>query len=313
MKKNSFSIKKKYLSHSEIEAQKELEKTRGQGASFQKKSGREMDRELARRHDEKPETAVRAKKHLGQHFLVDETIAKRIADALLDVDAKTPAMEVGPGMGVLTKYLLPAIPGFVALDVDRDSVPYLKKTFPQHEQQFLLADFLEADLKAICPGKFNVIGNFPYNISSQIMFRVLDHKSDIDYVVGMFQKEVAERMAEKPGSKVYGILSVLLQAFYDIEYLFTVNENVFNPPPKVKSAVIKLRRNERQSLPCDEALFTSVVKTTFNQRRKTIRNSIRPILGDRRIEHPLMDERPEQLSVEQFIELTTAISEAGRL
>lgn len=310
MKKNSFSIKKKYLSHSEIEAQKELEKTKGQGASFQKKTPRDFER----KHDnEKPESAVRAKKHLGQHFLVDENIAKSIADALIDVDSKTPAIEVGPGMGVLTKYLLPAIPGFVALDVDRDSVPYLKKTFPKHEQQFLLADFLDTDLKAICPGKFNVIGNFPYNISSQIMFKVLEHKGDVTWVVGMFQKEVAERMAEKPGSKVYGILSVLLQAFYDIEYLFTVNENVFNPPPKVKSAVIRLRRNERQSLPCDEALFTSVVKTTFNQRRKTIRNSIKPILGDRRIEHPLMDERPEQLSVEQFIELCQAIAGAGKL
>lgn len=317
--KNTFSIKKKYLSVSEIEAQKEAEKQPGQNRSYKPKY-HDTHRDDARdERPARPDSDVRAKKHLGQHFLTDEHIAKQIADALLDADNKTAAIEIGPGTGVLTKYLLPELKHFFALDVDRESIPYLQKTFTAHAKQFLLADFLETDLRQICPGKFNVIGNFPYNISSQIMFRVLDHKDDVDIVVGMFQKEVAERMAEKPGTKVYGILSVLLQTFYDIEYLFTVHEDVFNPPPKVKSAVVRFRRNSRRELPCSEALFTNIVKTTFNQRRKTIRNSIRPILGDRKVEHPYMDERPEQLSVEQFIELTTMISrviqpgEAGSL
>jgi 16S rRNA (adenine1518-N6/adenine1519-N6)-dimethyltransferase len=252
---------------------------------------------------------VRAKKKLGQHFLNDEGIAKKIVDSLLEIDNKTPVVEIGPGTGVLTKFLLEEVHGkFFALDVDTESIAYLKQAYPTHSNKFLLNDFLEMDLKTIVPEKFNVIGNFPYNISSQIMFKVLEHKNDIDVVVGMFQKEVAERLAEKPGSKTYGILSVLLQAYYDIEYLFTVHENVFIPPPKVKSAVIRLKRNSRMSLGCDEALFVKVIKTTFNQRRKTIRNSIRPILNiDDSLLPPIFKDRPERLSVEQFIELTNFV------
>lgn len=249
---------------------------------------------------------VRAKKHLGQHFLNDENIAKKIVDALLEVNDDTFVIEVGPGTGVLTKYLIPALKtNFCALDVDRDSVPYLKNHFPYNENQFILADFLEEDLKKFAPGNFNVVGNFPYNISSQILFKVMEHKDEVDCVVGMFQKEVAERLAEKPGSKTYGILSVLIQSFYDIEYLFTVNENVFTPPPKVKSAVIRLRRNKTKKLDCDEKLFIKVVKTTFNQRRKTIRNSIKPLLNvDDSLLTPMFKLRPERLSVEEFVELT---------
>ena len=249
---------------------------------------------------------IRAKKNLGQHFLNDENIAKKIVDSLLQVNNGTTVVEIGPGTGVLTKYLVPELKNnFFALDIDRDSVPYLKQHYPEIANNVLLEDFLEFDIKKIIAGKFNVIGNFPYNISSQILFKVLDHRHDVDCVVGMFQKEVALRLAEKPGSKVYGIISVLLQTYYDIEYLFTVNENVFTPPPKVKSAVIRLTRNKRTALSCNEELFTKVVKTTFNQRRKQIRNSIRPILHiDDSELTPLFQKRPEQLSVEQFIELT---------
>ncbi len=254
---------------------------------------------------------VRAKKHLGQHFLRDEDIARQIVNSLLEVNGGTKVVEVGPGTGVLTKYLFEELKNnFLALDVDRDSVAYLKEHFPKHDSQVILADFLEADLKKIIPGKFNVIGNFPYNISTQILFKALEHRDQIDCVVGMFQKEVAQRIAEKPGTKVYGIISVLLQAFYSIEYLFTVNENVFVPPPKVKSAVIRLRRNETQKLNCNEELFTKIVKTTFNQRRKTIRNSIRPIINIPDEELPVVfTKRPEQLSVEQFVELTKFVEQ----
>lgn len=248
---------------------------------------------------------VRAKKQLGQHFLNDASIARRTVDALLETDRKTPVIEVGPGTGMLTQFLIEEKMDFFALDVDAESVAYLKQHYPQQADRFLLTDFLETDLSKIVHGKFNVIGNFPYNISSQIMFRVLENRNKVDVAVGMFQKEVAERLAEKPGSKTYGILSVLLQAYYDIDYLFTVHENVFTPPPKVKSAVIRLKRNARQELGCNEELFTKVVKTTFNQRRKTIRNSIRPVLSiDDSLLTPMFTKRPEQLSVEQFIELT---------
>ncbi|HOZ87611.1 MAG TPA: 16S rRNA (adenine(1518)-N(6)/adenine(1519)-N(6))-dimethyltransferase RsmA, partial [Bacteroidia bacterium] len=186
---------------------------------------------------------VRAKKHLGQHFLTDETIARNIVDALLEKDRTTTIVEVGPGTGVLTQFLINEFDNYLALDVDAESVEFLKNKYPAKKEKILLTDFLEADLEKLAGAKYNVIGNFPYNISSQIMFKVLENKDQVDFVVGMFQREVALRLAEKPGSKVYGILSVLLQAFYDIEYLFTVNENVFNPPPKVKSAVIRLTRN----------------------------------------------------------------------
>jgi len=249
---------------------------------------------------------VRAKKHLGQHFLNDENIAKKIVDALVMADAKTPVIEIGPGTGVLTKYLIEKLgTNLYALDVDRDSVAYLQRHYPASAKNILLQDFLEYDIKQIIKGKFNVIGNFPYNISSQIMFKVLEHRNDVDIAVGMFQKEVAQRLAEKPGSKTYGIISVLLQTYYNIEYLFTVHENVFTPPPKVKSAVIRLTRNERKKLECDEELFTRIVKATFNQRRKQIRNSIKAVIDIPDSETiPLFQKRPEQLSVEQFIELT---------
>ena len=246
---------------------------------------------------------VRAKKHLGQHFLNDENIAKNIVDALLSCDSRSTIVEVGPGTGVLTQFLI-SYPNYFALDVDQESIDYLKLTYPDKKESFMLSDFLESDIKAIAGEKYNVIGNFPYNISSQIMFKILENKDSVDYVVGMFQKEVAMRLAEKPGSKVYGILSVLLQAFYDIEYLFTVNENVFSPPPKVKSAVIRLRRNAVKKLDCDEVLFKSIVKTCFNQRRKTIRNSIRSLFNNNELREPLLDKRPEQLSVAEFVTLT---------
>jgi len=252
---------------------------------------------------------VRAKKHLGQHFLNDETIAKNIVEALLEKDKTTTIVEVGPGTGVLTQYMIISQDKFIALDVDTESIAFLKEKYSAQKEKVLLADFLETDLIKLAGSKFNVIGNFPYNISSQIMFKVLDHKNEVDFVVGMFQKEVAMRLAEKPGSKVYGILSVLLQAYYDIEYLFTVQENAFTPPPKVKSAVIRLTRNKVQSLDCDEVLFKKVVKTTFNQRRKTIRNSIRVLFNNNEIRYPLLDKRPEQLSVAQFVELTKFVTE----
>ena len=247
---------------------------------------------------------VKAKKHLGQHFLNDMAIAKQIVDALLEKDKTTPIIEVGPGTGVLTQYLINEVENFVALDVDKESIEFLKNAYPIKKEKIIEADFLNTDIEKLVGKKFNVIGNFPYNISSQIMFKVLEHKHDVNIVVGMFQKEVAERLAEKPGSRTYGILSVFLQAFYTIEYLFTVNENVFTPPPKVKSAVIRIIRNERQHLNCDEKLFFRVVKTCFNQRRKMIRNSIMPLLENRELIHPFYEKRPEQLSVEQFEELT---------
>lgn len=252
---------------------------------------------------------VRAKKHLGQHFLCDENIAKKIVDALLIKDKISPIIEIGPGTGVLTKYLINDVSQFLALDIDSESVDYLKKLYPEKKEQIQLSDFLDTDLKEYFPYKFNVIGNFPYNISSQIMFKVLEHRNNVNIVVGMFQKEVAQRLAEKPGTKTYGILSVLLQAFYKIDYLFTVHENVFSPPPKVKSAVIRLERNSTVKLDCDEVLFFKVVKTTFNQRRKQIRNSIRPLYFSETVVHPLFEKRPEQLNVSQFVELTKFVEE----
>lgn len=254
---------------------------------------------------------VRAKKHLGQHFLTDENIARNTVQALLEKDRVTPVVEVGPGTGVLTQFLINDLDNFLALDVDEESVTYLKTRYPEKADKIHLADFLESDLLQLAGEKYNVVGNFPYNISSQIMFKILEDKERVDYVVGMFQREVALRIAEKPGSKVYGILSVLLQAFYDIEYLFTVHENVFNPPPKVKSAVIRLSRNSVKKLDCDEVLFKKVVKTAFNQRRKTIRNSIRSLFNNNELRYPLLDKRPEQLSVAQFVELTKFVQENG--
>lgn len=248
---------------------------------------------------------VKPKKALGQHFLKDLQIAQRIADTLADYKG-TPVLEIGPGMGVLTQYLLEAEHDLKVVELDPESVVYLEQNFPDLKGRIIAQDFLKLDLSQLYKGKFCVIGNYPYNISSQIFFKVLDYKEQIPCCSGMIQKEVAERLAAAPGSKTYGIISVLLQAWYDIEYLFTVSEQVFNPPPKVKSAVIRMTRNQRTDLGCDEKLFKSLVKTTFNQRRKTLRNSIKPILGKEFPDYdlPVFNKRPEQLSVEQFIELT---------
>lgn len=265
-------------------------------------------------------TDVRPKKALGQHFLTDLSISRRIADSLL-TDGETDVLEVGPGMGVLTRFLLERNDlKLRAVEIDRESVDYLLVHYPQLNGSLIEGDFLKLDLHRFFPGPFCVIGNFPYNISSQIFFKILDDRDSIPQTVCMIQKEVAERIAEKPGSKTYGILSVLLQAWYDIEYLFSVGSGAFFPPPKVESAVIRLRRNSRISLGCDEALFKNVVKTSFNQRRKTLRNSLKPIVLDKarregwdegRLGEFLADEtfalRPERLSVEGFISLTRSL------
>ena len=248
---------------------------------------------------------VKAKKHLGQHFLTDLNIAQKIVKALPEDDS--PILEIGPGTGVLTQYLIEKN-NFTAFDIDTESIEFLKQKYPQHTDKIQFQDFLEADLNPLSnQGAFKVIGNFPYNISTQIMFKVLEHRHQISSLVGMFQKEVAVRIAEKPGSKAYGILSVLLQAFYKIDYLFTVHENVFNPPPKVKSAVIRLTRNTTSELNCNEDLFFKVIKASFNQRRKTIRNSVKSLSGNHVINSIYLDKRPEQLSVKEFVELTNSI------
>ena len=251
---------------------------------------------------------VRAKKALGQHFLRDENIARQIAESL--TGATRHVLEVGPGMGVLTKYLL-ANPDldFHAIEIDRESVAYLHDHYPA--LHVIEGDFLELNLSQLFSEPFAVIGNFPYNISSQILFKVYDYRDQVPEVVGMFQKEVAERVAARPGSKTYGILSVLLSAFYDIEYLFTVHEHVFSPPPKVKSAVIRLRRNAVQRLDCDEQLFARVVKIGFNQRRKTLRNALRQLsLPLDSIPADLLALRAEQLSVDQFVQITQLLSQS---
>ena len=304
---------------------------------------------------------VRAKKALGQHFLTDQSIARRIVDTLssagpLSEDRSRPwlreregpapsgvggmsvakssesgsvdervrdVLEIGPGMGVLTQYLLQRDDiDLKAVELDGESVDYLLTHFPGLQGRLLQADFLRLPLERIFPGPFRVIGNFPYNISSQIFFKILDHKDRIPEVVGMVQKEVAERIAEKPGSKTYGILSVLLQAWYDIEYCFTVGSGAFSPPPKVQSAVIRLTRNSRTSLGCDEKMFKQVVKTAFNQRRKTLRNALKPLLPNSQALTQLdlvksnqvkldnmLELRAERLSVEDFAALTNAIGQ----
>lgn len=254
---------------------------------------------------------VRAKKHLGQHFLTDKNICQKIANSYSKFHNCTKVLEIGPGMGALTEFLLKREDLDVhVMDIDTESIAYLQKHFPQLEGKIIEADFLRVDLKKVMGTEpFAVVGNFPYNISSQILFKCLDHRDQIPEIMGMFQKEVAERVAEKPGTKTYGIMSVLLQAFYDIEYCFTVDEHVFNPPPKVKSGVIRCTRNERDQFPCDEKLFIQVVKMSFNQRRKTIRNSIKQLISGTDFDHPFLTLRPEVLSVDQFIELTKAIQE----
>ena len=253
--------------------------------------------------------AVKAKKHLGQHFLNDLSIAKRIVDSLT-ADGIQKVLEVGPGMGVLTQFLLQRTDIETSVvEIDTESVEYLKANYPSLTPRIYEHDFLRYDFSNEFPDQYAVIGNFPYNISSQIFFKVYENKDKIPEVVGMLQKEVAERIASKPGSKVYGILSVLLQAYYDIDYLFTVGENVFTPPPKVKSGVIRLVRNNKEKLNCNEKLFKQVVKMGFNQRRKTLRNSLKQLLKDHKIDNPIMGKRPEQLSVSQFIDLTNMIDE----
>ena len=254
---------------------------------------------------------VRAKKSLGQHFLTDMDVARRIA-ATLDPWRGMPVIEVGPGMGVLSQFLLEAGHDLTVVELDRDSVAYLHEHFPQLEGRIIEHDFLKLDLTTVAgDGQFCVIGNYPYNISSQILFHVLDYKDHVTCCSGMFQREVAQRVAADPGSKTYGVVSVLLQAWYDIEYLFTVDEHVFNPPPKVKSGVIRLTRNGVTDLGCDERLFKMVVKTSFGQRRKTLRNSLRGLLPPEALpslEDPVFKQRPEQLGVSQFIELTNQIA-----
>ncbi len=280
---------------------------------------------------------VRPKKALGQHFLVDLNIARNIVNAMgTDHDV---VIEVGAGMGVLTQYLIEnQLDKLQVVEIDTESVEFLKKKFPELEGHLILGDFLKQDLtsfRAECSDRHfdrsqgvekspaiegdsstalgmtgndvAVIGNFPYNISSQIFFQILKYRNNVSECVGMIQKEVAERIAAGPGSKTYGILSVLLQAWYDIEYLFTVHENVFNPPPKVKSAVIRLKRNSVKELGCDEEMFVTVVKQAFNQRRKTLRNSLRPMIPVEIIENEIFNKRPEQLSVQEFVELVNQL------
>lgn len=255
---------------------------------------------------------VKPKKFLGQHFLKDLKIAQDIADTV-DVVPELPVLEVGPGMGVLTQFLVKKQRTVKVVEIDFESVAYLRENFPSLEDHIIEDDFLKMKLERVFDGQqFVLTGNYPYNISSQIFFKMLDNKNLIPCCTGMIQKEVAERIAAGPGSKTYGILSVLIQAWYNVEYLFTVSENVFNPPPKVKSAVIRMTRNETQELGCNEKLFKQVVKTTFNQRRKTLRNSIKPILGK---ECPIyvdeiFNKRPEQLSVAEFINLTNRVEKA---
>ena len=265
--------------------------------------------------------SVRPKKFLGQHFLTDLSTARAIADTV-DACPELPVLEVGPGMGVLTQFLLPKNRPLKVVEIDFESVAYLRRNFPQLEEQIIEDDFLKMHLERTFGGQpFVLTGNYPYNISSQIFFKMLDNRSLIPCCTGMIQKEVAERLAAAPGCKAYGILSVLVQLWYDVEYLFTVEPGVFNPPPKVKSAVVRLTRNERNDCGCDERLLKRVVKTTFNQRRKMLRGSLRPLLSQLTAETGLQPDttdflstenltrRPEQLSVNEFIALTNEIAQ----
>lgn len=252
---------------------------------------------------------VKAKKHLGQHFLKDLTIAQKIADTL-SFSSYRKTLEIGPGMGVLTQFLLKKDTDVYVIEIDRESVTYLENHFPKLQNRIISGDFLKFDIVSYFKEPFAIIGNFPYNISSQIVFKMLDLRDYIPEFSGMFQKEVAERICEKAGSKTYGILSVLVQAFYDADYLFTVSENVFNPPPKVKSGVLRLVRKEKFDLDCDEKLFFSVVKTAFQQRRKTLRNSLKSFINSEELKvKTVFDKRPEQLSWEEFVEITKMIGE----
>jgi len=283
-----------------------------------KRNKKKFDRHRSQSSSGANETsAVRAKKHLGQHFLKDENIAKQISETLT-LNGYSNVLEIGPGMGVLTKYLLLRNIDLVAMDLDPESIVYLNHTFPlEHPKvleknnrlNVLEADFLRFDLQQLYGEEpFAVTGNFPYNISSQIVFKVLENRMQIPEFTGMFQKEVAQRICEKPGSKTYGILSVLVQAFYEAEYLFTVHPQVFDPPPKVQSGVLRLIRKPSLKLECDERLFFKVVKAAFNQRRKTLRNSLKTFnLSDNLKEDTIFDQRPERLTVADFVSLTQRI------
>ena len=261
---------------------------------------------------------VKPKKYLGQHFLTDLSIAKDIADTV-DTCPDIPVLEVGPGMGVLTQYLIEKGRPFKAIEIDTESIDYLNERFPEMKDNIISDDFLRMDLSSLFDGKpFVLTGNYPYDISSQIFFKMLENKEYIPCCTGMIQKEVAERIAAGPGNKTYGILSVLIQAWYDVEYLFTVHQHVFNPPPKVKSAVIRMTRNDKRELGCNERLFKQVVKITFNQRRKVMRNSIRPVFGGKQAlkgetsafwDSEVLNRRPEQLSVQEFVDLTNAVEQ----
>jgi 16S rRNA (adenine1518-N6/adenine1519-N6)-dimethyltransferase len=258
------------------------------------------------------ENRVRAKKFLGQHFLKDQNIARKIVEALTADQPGTDVLEIGPGMGVLTQYLIENKNiNLKLIEIDRESVVYLKTHYPALDMAIISGDFLAMDLGNVFSGKFSIIGNFPYNISSQIFFRVLEYRNRVNELVGMLQKEVADRIAAPPGSKTYGILSVLLQAFYKIDYCFKVSPGVFNPPPKVMSAVIRLTRNGRENLPCSEKLFFQVVKQGFNNRRKTLRNALKNLnLAAEVSALPVLNKRAEQLSVDDFIELTRIIEDS---
>ncbi len=250
--------------------------------------------------------AVKPKKFLGQHFLTDLKVASNIADTV-DACPDIPVLEVGPGMGVLTQYILKKDRPFKVVEIDRESVPYLQEHFPELGDNIIEADFLQLDLNTVFDGKpFVLTGNYPYNISSQIFFKMVEHKELIPCCTGMIQKEVAERITAAPGSKTYGILSVLIQAWYDVEYLFTVHEHVFNPPPKVKSGVIRLTRNDVTDLGVDERMFKRIVKAAFGQRRKMLRSSLKPLFAadPTVMERDVFRQRPEQLGVDDFIALT---------
>ena len=253
--------------------------------------------------------SVKPKKFLGQHFLTDLSVAQRIADTV-DACPDIPVLEVGPGMGVLTQYILPKGREFKVVEIDFDSVPYLHEHFPQLGDNIIEGDFLKMNLQEVFGGRpFVLTGNYPYNISSQIFFKMVENRDLIPCCTGMIQKEVAERMAASPGGKTYGVLSVLIQAWYDVEYLFTVNETVFNPPPKVKSAVIRLTRNGKAALGCDEQLFRRIVKTVFTMRRKMMRNGMKQILGkdSSMLADSIFTQRPEQLSVQDYVDLTNRV------
>ncbi len=257
-------------------------------------------------------TQVRAKKYLGQHFLTDQKIASRVAESFT-LRKPSSVLEVGPGMGVLTQFLLqnPLI-NLTAIEIDQESVDFLNDYYP--ELKVIKDDFLSMDLDSLFEDPFYIIGNFPYNISSQILFKALDYKDKVLGIAGMFQKEVGERIVSPPGNKHYGILSVFLQAYYKAEYLFTVSQDVFNPPPKVKSAVVRFTRNDVKELECNEKLFRRVVKTAFNQRRKTLRNSLKSLINKENlaIKESIFNKRPEQLGVDEFVYLTQIIDKQNR-